>query len=78
MKGLLLVVLTVALAWTAYRLGEVERQRYALAIGICPSFATAGLGGDLSSYHNCIAEVAPRSSSVWNILYGLLGQVRQP
>lgn len=65
MKDILVVALALLLAFTLWRLGDVERQRYALLVGMCPSeIAPAN--------PICLKDVQVRTSPLWNIYYGLL------
>ena len=56
----------IALAFTAYRLADVERQRYAMAAGLCeynPDHPR--------QLQDCLATAQPRTSQLWNLFYGL-------
>ncbi|SOC38942.1 hypothetical protein SAMN05892877_105340 [Rhizobium subbaraonis] len=64
MRWLLIVSLAVALAWTIYRLSEVERERYALLTGMCRDASTVGIDAD------CLGSAQPCTSRAWNIYYG--------
>lgn len=65
MKSMLIIVLAATLAFTAYRLGEVERQRYAMLVGMCP--------GTVSMIDPvCVAAAQPRENALWNLYYGLM------
>jgi len=65
MRSLLIIVLSSALAFTLYRLGEVERQRYAILAGMCP--------GTIAAIDPvCAANAQPRENAWWNVYYGLM------
>ena len=66
MRTALIVVLAAALAWASVRLADVERQRYAMFLGICPRDKT-----DLSAFFDCITHAQPRTSWMWDLWYGL-------
>ena len=65
MKSFLIVLLAVALGWTLYRLGDLERQNYAMVVGLCKQDAIGILD------FKCLDTAEPRSSRVWDIFYGL-------
>ncbi|QCO54841.1 hypothetical protein EOK75_02980 [Pseudorhodobacter turbinis] len=65
MRLSLIAVLLVTLAFTGWRLADVERQRYALLWGLCQSIPEAPRSLD------CLKEVQPRTSRLWNLFYGL-------
>lgn len=67
MRGLLICLLVVALSWTCYRLADVERQRYALLLGICRFVPENPRSLD------CLRDVQPRASWAWDLFYGLGG-----
>ena len=65
MKSLIIVVLAAALAFVCFRLADVERQRYAMIVGMCP--------GTISPIDPmCVADAEPRENAAWNLLYGLM------
>lgn len=66
LKSLLIILLAVTLGWTVYRLGDIERQRYALLIGMCTAENQIRIDTD------CLERAEPRTSRAWNIFYGLL------
>lgn len=68
LKAAVTLSLVGALILTSVRLADVERQRYALLIGLCqhdPQSARAPL--------ECLQTVEPRTSWLWNLWYGLRG-----
>lgn len=65
MKTLLIIVLAAALAFSLYRLGGVERQNYAMIVGLC-KFDAIGVPD-----FGCLATAEPRTSRLWDIYYGL-------
>jgi len=66
MKTLLILIFGGALAFTGYRLADVERQNYAMVVGLC-EVTTAD-----PTWINCLRDVQPRTSQWWNLYYGLL------
>jgi hypothetical protein len=66
-KNIVIVGLLAMLAFTANRLAEVENQRYALLLNMCP-----GKHGLLPD-SRCLATVQTRTSWLWNLYYGLTG-----
>jgi hypothetical protein len=67
MRVALIVILAGTLACTAVRLADVERQRYAMLVGLCELDPAV-----LSSY-KCLETVEPRTSWLWDLFYGLTG-----
>ena len=67
MRTLLLLLLIPALIWTGARLADVERQRYALFLGMCERSEA-----DLGSFFRCLDDIQPRTSWSWNLWYGLM------
>ena len=67
-KNILVVTLLFALMFTSWRLAEVENQRYALMLGMCPDKRGLQLP-DLK----CLDDVETRIGWVWNLYYGLAG-----
>ncbi|MDQ0422464.1 hypothetical protein J2045_003512 [Peteryoungia aggregata LMG 23059] len=65
MRTLALFVLAGISAFSLWRLGDVERERYALILGMCRNQSTLGLDA------NCLETVEPRESRLWDIYYGL-------
>ncbi|PZU88322.1 MAG: hypothetical protein DI528_05530 [Shinella sp.] len=65
MKSLLIIVLAVGLGWSLYRLGDVEREHYAMLTGMCKqdSFGIYDF--------ECLDTAEPRTSWLWDIVYGL-------
>lgn len=61
-----IAVLAVALAWTGWRLADVERQRYALIVGLCWI--------DTAQPHSidCLKTAEPRTNRLWDLYYGLI------
>ena len=53
------LVIIALLGWTAWRLADVERQRYALAMGLCTPQEVS-------------CDVQSRTSWGWNLWYGLM------
>lgn len=66
MRILLILALAAALAFTAVRLADVERQRYAMFLGMCPRDEA-----NLSVFFDCITNAQPRTSWTWDLWYGL-------
>ena len=66
MKSLLIVLLAVTFGWALYRLGDVEREHYAMLTGMC--------GQDAISIYDfeCLETAEPRTSRLWDIAYGLM------
>ena len=58
---LMLLLSIVALVLTLWRLADVERQRYALFVGICGPFAV-----------DFLDSAEPRTNRLWNLHYGLV------
>lgn len=67
MKYGIALILALALVWVSWRLADVERQRYALFLGMCPS----AMEGPQSLI--CLDTVKTRTSWLWNLYYGLKG-----
>jgi hypothetical protein len=66
MKSLLIVLLAAALGWSLYRLGEVEREHYAMLTGMCSQ-------DPIGIYDfGCLETAEPRTSRLWDIAYGLM------
>ena len=65
MKDFLIVVLFGLLVWTLITLADVENQRYALSIGLCPN-SSAG-----KEYLECINSVETRTNPIWHVVYAL-------
>jgi hypothetical protein len=65
MRVALIVILAGALAFTAVRLADVERQRYAMLVGLCD------LDPAVPSSYKCLETVEPRTSRWWDLYYGL-------
>jgi hypothetical protein len=68
MRSAFLIFTVAALAFTSLRLADVERQRYALLMGLCQS----DLQSDRASM-DCLQTVEPRTSWLWDFWYGLTG-----
>lgn len=66
MRILLILALAAALAFTAVRLADVERERYAMFLGMCPRDEA-----NLSAFFDCITNAQPRTSWTWDLWYGL-------
>ncbi len=65
MRNIVIVVLIIALGYTAWRAGDVERQRYAALVGMCP--------GEIAAIDPvCLAKAEPRTSRMWDIYYALV------
>lgn len=64
--NLVIVVLAVVLCWLGGRLADVERQRYAMQVGLCGGGATAK-----PALVDCLRSAQPRTSWWWNLYYGL-------
>jgi hypothetical protein len=66
MKTLLIVLLAAGLGWSLYRLGDVERQRYAMLTGLCDQ-------DEIGMFDfKCLDSVEPRTSRLWDVAYGLM------
>ncbi|RYG87690.1 MAG: hypothetical protein EON59_06715 [Alphaproteobacteria bacterium] len=65
MRNVAIIMLVAALSFTLWRLGDVERQRYAALVGLCPGTITA-------VEPICLSTAEPRESALWNIYYGLM------
>jgi hypothetical protein len=61
MRAALILILAALVVWGAFRIADLERQRYALSTGLCAAFDPA-----------CLAAVQPRTSWAWNLYYGLI------
>lgn len=66
MRNFVIVVLIAALAFALWRLGDVDRQRYAMLVGLCDQ-DTLGIY-DME----CLESAEPRTSRIWDIYYGLI------
>ena len=66
MKSLLIVLLAVALGWSLFRLGDVEREHYAMLTGMCKQDAVGIYD------FGCLETVEPRTNRLWDIAYGLM------
>jgi hypothetical protein len=65
MRNLAVVVLVLLAGFSLWRLGDVERQRYALSLGMCPQ-------DEIGLYNfKCMDEIEPRTSRLWDVFYGL-------
>ncbi|MDX0741207.1 hypothetical protein GOD71_27315 [Sinorhizobium medicae] len=64
MKSTMILMLLVALAWTAWRLSDVESDRYALLTGICDATEVRAI--------ECLRTAEPRISRFWDLYYGLV------
>jgi hypothetical protein len=66
MRNVIILLLCAALAFVSYRLIDIENQRYALLLGMCP--------GDLFPVDPiCLHSVETRTSWAWHLYYGLAG-----
>jgi hypothetical protein len=66
MKTLLIVLLAAGLGWSVFRLGEVERERYVMLVGLCEQ-------DDIGIWDfECLETAEPRTSRLWDIAYGLM------
>jgi hypothetical protein len=65
MRNIVIVVLLIALGYITWRAGDVERQRYAMLVGMCPDPVT---GIDPV----CVAKAEPRTSRLWDVYYALV------
>lgn len=54
-----------ALAFVSWRLADVERQRYAAVVGMCPGTITL-------IDPVCLASAEPRDGMIWNFAYGVM------
>lgn len=66
MRSGMILLLLCALAWSGWRLADVERQRYALVTGLCQITASN------PSSIECLRSAEPRESWLWNLYYGLV------
>ncbi len=62
----LIIALAVALIYTIIRLADVERQRYAMFLYMCPR-----VEANLNTFFDCITNAQPRTSWTWDLWYGL-------
>lgn len=67
MKDTCIIGLLLALAWFGWRLADVKRQRYTLIFGLCASIEEG------PQIFSCLENIQPRTSSLWNLYYGLKG-----
>lgn len=65
MKNIAIGFLLVALAFTSYRIIEIENQRYALIVGMCRQIDSNV--PDL----NCLQRAQSRTNWLWHLYYGL-------
>jgi hypothetical protein len=65
MRTMALFILAGISAFSLWRLGDVERERYALILGMCRDQSILGLDA------HCLETVEPRESRIWDIYYGL-------
>lgn len=65
MRNYLIAFLMLLAAWSLFRLGETQRQLYALTTGLCKVDATQPRSFD------CLRNARPYSSAWWAIYYGL-------
>ena len=68
MRNAAIVVLAATSVFLAYRLTEVEHQRYALVIGMCH-----GENGSSAPDLKCLLTVESRTSPLWHFYYALIG-----
>ncbi|MGU3538882.1 hypothetical protein [Methylobacterium sp. A54F] len=66
MKNAAIFALAVLAVFLAYRLTEVENQRYALTLSMCPGRNGAPVP-DLA----CLRTVQTRTSRAWHLWYAL-------
>lgn len=66
MRNLVITALVLFAGYSLWRLGDVERQRYAMSLGMCPQ-DTIGIYD-----FKCVGAIEPRTSRLWDIYYGLL------
>jgi hypothetical protein len=66
MKNALIVVLAGLLVFAAVRLVEIENQRYAMLVGMCPGKLDPSLPDP-----QCLQTVQTRTSWVWHLAYAL-------
>ncbi|GCA52813.1 hypothetical protein KGO5_05279 [Sinorhizobium sp. KGO-5] len=66
MRSGIILLLLCALAWFGWRLADVERQRYALATGLCQINASNPRSIE------CLRGAEPRESWLWNLYHGLV------
>lgn len=59
------IVLVAALAFVSWRLADVERQRYAAVVGMCPGTITL-------IDPVCLSSAEPREGMLWNFAYGVM------
>jgi hypothetical protein len=69
MKNALIACLLLAVLLLTYRLAEVENQRYALIVGMCPSKDSVTNLPNL----DCLAKVQTRTHMLWHVFYALKG-----
>jgi len=70
MKNALIVVLLAIVMWFGLSIVRLENERYALELEICGRF-DPGNPSTLGKRDECLARVQTRTSSVYNLLYGL-------
>jgi len=63
-----LFLMTAALIFVSVRLVDIENQRYALSMGMCP-----GRNGAPVPDLICIQKTETRTSWIWHLWYGLAG-----
>lgn len=68
LKTAVLLVLVAIICWGAFRLADVERQRYAMQTGLCGGAPPAGLPAAA-----CLVSAQPRTSWWWNLFQGISG-----
>ena len=68
LKTAVLLILVAVVFWGAFRLADVERQRYAMQSGLCGGEPPASLPTAA-----CLISAQPRTSWWWNLFYGVSG-----
>lgn len=67
MKNAIIGLLILVLAFTFYRVIQLENERYALTLGMCQQ--PASNLPDLS----CLRDAETRTNWLWHLYYGLIG-----
>ena len=65
LRNVIIIALIGILAFVLWRLGDVERERYALTVGMCRDKSA------VSPDASCLETVEPRKNRLWDIFYGL-------
>lgn len=63
-----ILIAAAMIAFLGWRVAELERQRYALFVGMCDRDPL-----DPLPWIRCVARENPRTSQWWNLYYGVTG-----